>query len=67
MSVDARTKGRRLDGYTPHTIDELHLLVDPDLHRLPVEVTVTTGGLLGRSLGIEVDGLDGAPCPIQLI
>ena len=67
MSVDARTKGRRLDGYRNHRVDELRLLVDPDLQLLPVEVTVTSGGLLGRSLGVEVDGLDGAACPIQLI
>mgnify|MGYP001594925712 FL=1 len=67
MSVDARTKGRRLDGYRREQADDVEVLFDPDLYRLPVEVTVVVGGLLGRSLGAEVDGLDGAACPIELV
>lgn len=67
MSVDTRTKGRRLDGYTKRRIGEHELLLDPDLLRLPVELTILTGGVFGRKLTAAVDGLDGAPCPIQLI
>ncbi len=43
------------------------MLLDPDLLKLPVELTITTGALLGRKLTAAVDGLHGAPCPIQLI
>ncbi len=67
MSVDARTKGRRLEGYRRQRLGDQELLLDPDLFKLPVEMTITTGGLLGRKLTVVVDGLDGAPCPIQLI
>lgn len=71
MSVDARTKNRRLDGYRRHTImvngDDVAVLIDPDLARLAVEVTVTTAGLFRRGLGVDVDGIDGATCPIHLI
>ena len=71
VSVDARVKGRRLDGYRPHRIrrgdDELSVLIDPDLQRLAVEVTVVAAGLFRRGLGADVDGIDGAPCPIHLI
>lgn len=67
MSVDTRTKGRRLDRYDARSVDDVQLLVDPDLLRLPVEVTVVTGGMLRRSLDVAVDGLDGAPCPITLL
>ena len=67
VSVDTRTKGRRLDGYTVRRIDDHEMLLDPDLFRLPVEMTITTGGVFGRKLAVTVDGLDGAPCPIQLL
>ena len=67
MSVDTRTKGRRLDGYTVRRIDGHEMLLDPDLLTLPVELTITTGGIFGRSLSATVDGIDGAVCPIQLI
>ena len=67
MSVGTSTKGRRLDGYTRRTVDGHELLLDPDLLRLPIALTITTGGLLGRGLSATADGLDGAPCPIQLI
>jgi len=68
VSVDTRTKGRRLDGYTTRRIDkDLTLLVDPDLARLPVEVTVIVAGMLRRELGVDVEGVYGAACPIQVI
>ena len=67
MSVDTRTKGRRLDGYTRHTIDGHELLLDPDLLKPPIELTITTGGILGRGLSATAEGLDGAPCPIELL
>ena len=67
MSVDTRTKGRRLDGYTRQTIDGHELLLDPDLLKLPIELTITTGGILGRGLSATADGLDGAACPIELL
>ena len=67
MSVDTRTKGRRLDGYRTRRIDGHEVLLDPDLLKLPVELTITTGGVFGRKLTAAVDGLDGAACPIQLI
>ena len=43
------------------------LNVTGDLFKLPVELTITTGGVFGRKLTAAVDGLDGAPCPIELI
>ncbi len=68
MSVDAHTKGRRLDGYRRHRVgDGLRVLVDPDLHRLPVEVILVAGGLFGRSLDARIDGIDGAACPIEIL
>jgi hypothetical protein len=68
VSVDTRTKGRRLDGYTTRRIEkDLTLLVDPDLIRLSVEITVITAGLFGRGLGADVDGVDGAACPIEIV
>ena len=67
MSVDTRTTGRRLDSYFPTRVGEIEILIDADLARLPVEVTVMKGGLLGRGVGVHVDGVDGAPCPINLI
>lgn len=67
MSVDTRTKNRRLDGYHRQHIDGHEVLLDPDLLALPVELTIMTGGIFGRKLTAAVDGLDGAPCPIQLI
>ncbi len=64
VSVDAHTKGRELDSYRQHRVGEgLRILVDSDLHRLPMEVLVVTGGLFGRSLDARIDGGDGAPCP----
>ncbi|MEM7142056.1 MAG: hypothetical protein AAF548_13600 [Actinomycetota bacterium] len=67
MSVDTRTKGRRLDGYTRRHIDGHEMLLDPDLLRLPIELTITSGGLLGRGLSAHADGIDGAACPIELL
>jgi hypothetical protein len=76
VSVGTHTKGRKLDGYTVRRIDGhemlldpdlLKMLLDPDLLKLPVEMTITTGGVFGRGLRATVDGLDGAACPIQLI
>ncbi len=69
MSVDARTKGRKLDSYrrTSTDLDDVTVLVDPDLLRLPVDVTVTAAGVFRRGLSADVDGIDGAPCPIQLV
>ncbi len=67
MSVGTSTKGRRLDGYTVRRIDGHEMLLDPDLLKLPVELTITTGGVFGRGLSATVDGLDGAACPIQLV
>ncbi len=68
MSVDAHTEGRKLDGYRRHRVgDGLKVLVDPDLHHLPVEVLVVTGGILGRSLDARIAGIDGAPCPIEIL
>ena len=67
MSVDTHTTGRRLDGYTREHADGVTVLVDPDLARLPVEIVVTKAGVFGRGVGVHVDGVDGAPCPINLI
>jgi len=67
VSVDTHTKGRKLDGYRRQRVGDHEVLLDPDLLKLPVELTVTTAGLLGRKLGIAVDGLDGAACPIELL
>ena len=67
MSVDTRTKGRRLDSYTVRRIDGHEVLLDPDLLKLPIELTITTGGIFGRGLSATADGLDGAACPIQLL
>ncbi len=68
MSVDAHTKGRKLDGYRRHRLgDGIKVLVDKDLQRLPVEVLVVAGGLFGRSLDTRIDGLNGAPCPIEIL
>lgn len=43
------------------------MLLDPDLLRLPIELTITTGGIFGRSLSATADGLNGAACPIELL
>jgi hypothetical protein len=43
------------------------MLLDPDLLRLPVELTITTGELFGKKLTPAVDGVDGAARPIQAI
>ncbi len=67
VSVDARTKGRRLDGYTRQRVGEHEVLLDPDLLKLPVELTIVSGGVFGRGLGAAVGGLNGAACPIQLL
>ena len=67
MSVDTHTSGRRLDGYRPAEADGVTVLIDPDLARLPVEIFVKKAGLLGRGVGVDIDGVDGAPCPIQLV
>lgn len=68
MSVDAHTRGRKLDGYRRHRVgDGLKVLVDRDLHNLPVEVLVVAGGLFGRTLDVQIDGLDGAACPIEIL
>ena len=68
MSVDTRTKGRRLDAYLRQTLDhDVTVLVDPDLARLPVEIDLFSRGLRGRKLGLDVGGYDGAACPINLI
>ena len=68
MSVDTRTKGRRLDGYLRQPLDDgMAILVDPDLARLAVEIDLYGRGLRRRKLGVEVGGYDGAACPIELI
>ncbi|HBU04568.1 MAG TPA: hypothetical protein DEA70_08815 [Acidimicrobiaceae bacterium] len=67
MSVDTRATGRRLDIYHRKQVGDVVILIDRDLARLPVEVTVMKSGLLGRGLGVHVDGVDGAPCPINLV
>lgn len=67
MSVDTRTKGRRLDSYTVRRIDGHEVLLDPDLLKLPIELTITTGGIFGRGLSAIADSLDGVACPIELL
>ena len=67
MLVDARTKGCRLDGYTRQRIGEHEVLLDPDLLKRPVELTIVSGSVFGRGLGAAVDGLNGAACPIELV
>lgn len=67
MSVDTHTHGRKLDGYRRERSADVTVLIDPDLARLPVEIVVTKGGILGRGVGVHVDGIDGAPCPINLV
>jgi hypothetical protein len=48
VSVDTRTKGGKLDAYTVRRIDGHEMLLNPDLLKLPVEFTNTTGGVFGR-------------------
>ena len=67
MSVDTRATGRRLDAYHQTQVGDIVVLIDRDLARLPVEVTVMKSGLLGRGVSVHVDGIDGAPCPINLV
>ena len=67
MSVDTRATGRRLDIYHRTQVGDIVILIDRDLARLSVEITVMKGGLLGRGVGMHVDGVDGAPCPINLV
>ena len=67
VSVDTRTKGRWLDGYTVRRIDDHEVLLDPDLLKLPIELTITSGGIFGRGLSATADGLNGAACPIELL
>ena len=67
MSVDTCVTGRRLDAYHRTQVADIVILIDRDLARLPVEVTVMKSGLLGRGIGVHVDGVDGAPCPINLV
>jgi len=68
VSVDTRTKGRRLDSYRRQHLDhDVTVLVDPDLARLAVEIDLFGRGLRGRKLGIGVGGYDGSACPIDLI
>ncbi len=68
MSVDTRTKGRRLDSYLRQPLDDdVAILVDPDLARLAVEIDLYGRGRRRRKLGVDVGGYDGAACPIELI
>ncbi len=67
MSVGTRTKGRKLDSYTVRRIDGHEVLLDPDLLKLPVELTITSGGIFGRGLSATADGLNGNACPIELL
>ena len=67
MSVDTRATGRRLDVYHQTEVGDIVILADRDLTRLPVEVTVMKSGLLGRDVSVHVDGVDGVPCPINLV
>ncbi len=67
VSVDTRTKGRRLDSYTVRRIDGHEVLLDPDLLRLPIELTITSAGIFGRGLSATADGLNGNACPIELL
>jgi len=54
VSVDARTKGRRLDGYTRRQIGGHEVLLEPDLLKQPVELTTVSSGVFGRGLGAAV-------------
>ena len=67
MSVDTRATGRRLDAYHRTRVGDIVVLIDRDLARLSVEVTVMKSGLFGRGIGVRIDGVDGAPCPINLV
>ncbi len=67
MSVGTQTKGRKLDAYTRRLVGGHDVPLDPDLLRLPIELTITTGGLFRRGLSATADGLDGAAFPIQLL
>ncbi len=68
MSVDTRTKGRRLDSYRRQRLDDdVTVLVDADLARMPVEIDLYGRGLRRRKLGVDVGGYDGTACPTQLI
>ena len=58
MSVDTRATGRRLDSYHRTQIGDIVVLIDRDLARLSVEVTVMKSGLLGRGIGVHVDSVD---------
>jgi hypothetical protein len=55
VSVGTHTKGGKLDGYTVRRIDGHEMLLDPDLLKLPVEMTITTGGIFGRGLPNPTD------------
>ncbi len=48
-------------------LDGHEVLLDPDLLKLPIELTITTGGIFGHSLSATADGLDGNACPIELL
>ena len=67
MSVDTRATGRRRDAYHRTQVGDIVVLIDRDLARLSVEVTVMKSGLFGRGIGVRIDGVDGAPCPINLV
>ena len=67
MSVDTCVTGRRLDAYHRTQVGDIVVLIDRDLARLSVEVTVMKSGLFGRGIGVRIDGVDGAPCPINLV
>jgi hypothetical protein len=45
VSVGTHTKGRKLDSYTVRRIAGHEMLLDPDLLKLPVELTITPGGI----------------------
>ena len=53
MSVDTRTKGRRLDSYRRQLVDESTLLYDADLLKLPVTLTIITGGVFGGNSKLQ--------------
>ena len=64
MSVDTNTKGKNLSPYRSRTVDDLKVLVAPDLFKFAAELRlVARPGLLRPRLGVEAAALG---CSLEL-